>query len=498
MNITIERIILLSSLSTLLLAASAPVSASGEDSTAVDGDTTITIDFNLSGGFRYAAGFGEERLTAVYDPYLDGKQEYQPTAALPWWRTNDGTVHDAPSRHGAGWIRIDATVRPVDNAFLHASFVGEMRGTSYGVRNTDNMIVYPLFLAGYDYDLPIADDTLHAGIRLGDFENVRSLNPVTISGIDVQGAIIRLQWRDLELMIEKAGGDLAFGIGLNADEGDHVGIGLRDIPLTRGLVGNFHLSRFSYPQITMNNLGAFVPNGIDPDNPSLSPRGRLLGEMQMKGFGYGMTTSAIWMLSETTKIDGTINLMLRESEGSGRLMSRSAALVEIGGSTKTEDRSLMIKGAYRYYGGLFNVGYRSDGTQYRNPDDEGPTWSNTIGPYLYPLSLIDRPFAIWPVFTEYQDLKDVTGWTFYARGKQCIFDKFFISAIIDVNLVVPENLDPLFYPLLEGGFGYEPTPGFTAELFVTTRRMNLDKHYPTLHALTTPLVGGAMRWNLGL
>lgn len=488
-------------ISSLLLIATATLTAE-TDSTELRDSTSIPVTFDLSGGFDYQSRTSSRYVRPAYfdddQEFLDDIDESYP------WRDERVTFTDNPLYHGAGWVRLGAVSQPIEEARLEAALIGEMRGVSYGRRDTENMIVYPEFLLTLKHDQPLLGDTLHAMIELGDFTRLESLVPLTFYNIDAQGTRLTLGYRGIEYIYEKAAGDAAMMIGLNIDEADHWMLRMRDIGIADVTTLRVQAGLFRYEsRYSLEGSFAFgATNRFSAD----SPRDSMVDATEPGRFGVALSTQIDHRFVPSTSGSIMIDYALRSAAVSDRLMSRSAFRASAGFDVVGKQGSLSLTGTFRYYGGLFNAGYRNDDASFRQEYEEGGSgtrgaatlgYANTIGPHLYSLRQLDYPFSQWAVFTEYQDLKDVTGWTLFGQGRWRFYDRFFLDGTFDLNLIVPEGLDAELYSFFSLTAGYEPYSGITAELGVTNRTMNLDKHYPTYHLFDGIAAMGRVRWGVG-
>ena len=395
------------------------------------------------------------------------------------WFLDSHTILDNPQYHGAAYIDIDALFKPIPGISILAGLTMENRGISYGLRDTRNNIVLPRYQLGIDTTLKFGDESLNVKIYAGDFRDTTIDEGLFFANADIQGAMVRFEWNNLAYRHWKVG-DAFAGLGLNINDADFQAITLSDFNLpfdSRGTLG----------------LNWFVFTDIDSRGEIYqleSPRQQLLSEADLQNYGVGMS-------GRVDSIDnrGALYAQYGLRGGSGFLMNRSALLA--GGSFAIDDTRFQLhgQGEYRYFGGLFNHGYRNVDVYYRDPE-ETEDWGNTVGPHLYPLSLFDRRFMQWPVMTEYQDLKDVTAWTLYAKGKWFFYGRFILYALLDLNYIVPEHEESFLYPFYEAGVGWEPVRNFSLLFSASNKGMNLDKHYPTFYLYERPIPTVAFRWNV--
>ncbi|HET7152515.1 MAG TPA: hypothetical protein VFJ29_02020, partial [Candidatus Kapabacteria bacterium] len=227
-----------------------------------------------------------------------------------------------------------------------------------------------------------------------------------------------------------------------------------------------------------------------PFDPPGTPRGNLLYSADL--LDGGNTFSANLTSDDGIKLYSQI--AFRAAYGISSVMSRTAFLAGIAYRGETKDFTWDGSFEYRYYGGLYNAGYHNYDVYYR--DTTLGEYANSVGPHLYPLQNFDRPFSQWAVFTEYQDLKDVTGYTCYLKAKYIFYDRIFASATLDLNYIKVENIPDFLYPFYDIGIGWEPVKGISFTISRTNRAMNLDNSYQTLYMYKSAVNQAAIRWNL--
>ena len=466
--------------------------------------TSFPIEISISG-----AGYYQTMALRNYirpaPVTAAGRFSYVDPTEYPWREDYVGFT-DNPLYHAAYYVDVRGRIRPVENVAVEVGIVGEMRGMSYGVRNMKNLAFYPRLLVLMNDTVEVGGEEFTLGAAYGDFEQMTSLLPVAIYNIDVQGGRVSVGWRKLKGTYERIG-DMYRGIGLNVEDANQISIGLYDLPIAirstaRFELGTYHLG-YGIVREGLGSVDYFF--GASPTYTHSSPRGRLLKAISPSSYGYSALAELTYSDDNGLHVSGLTNVALRGAESSDMLMSRTAFLAAIEVDGNYDDHRFTLDAAYRFYGGLFNAGYRNDEPSYRQPVTSETndlqfsyTYANSVGPYLYPLSNLDYPFGRWPVYAEYQDLKDVTGWTLYGTGEVDLSERILLEGMLDLNLIVPEKAESAFYPFFSIGLGYRPISSFTASFTLTNRTMNLDKHYPTYYLVDGVIGEVALRWDVGL
>lgn len=409
----------------------------------------------------------------------DALKEIRAERAL--WNGDYYSILDNPLYHGATFVDLETQIRPHPGFFLTAGITAENRGISYGVDNVDNSVMLLRYHLGVDTSFGLLGQRFGIRASVGDTRDARVDEGLFFNHNDIQGAYIRLDWNTLRYSFVKVG-DAFAGLGLNIDDADYHRVEIRDLPLPGGWRGSMSGGWFHHGLV----------GSAENFYWSHTPRRNLLEQVDLLDHGYTLSGS---LATGDTLLRLYSMIALRDARESDYMMSRTAFVAGASGRFETDRLKLGGTAEYRYYGGLFNAGYRNLNVYYRNPDNN-ETWANTVGPHLYQLSWFERPFSQWAVFAEYQDLKDVTGWSFYGKGKWFFHDRFHVRAMVDLNYVVPENLDPFLYPFYDIGIGWEPFDNFSVVASATNKGMNLDKHYPTFYLYERPVPSIAFRWNV--
>lgn len=397
------------------------------------------------------------------------------------WGMGYYSILDNPLYHGATFVDLETQLRPHPGFFLTAGATAENRGISYGVDNTANSVILLRYKIGVDTSLTLLNERFGILASVGDTRDARVDEGLLFNHADIQGATVHLDWRKLRYSYVKVG-DAFAGVGLNIDDADYHRLELRDVPVVQGWKGAVRGGWFNH---------ALIGTSSDAYNPQ-TPRRNLLNAVNLNNYGYTLSGA---FGREDSLLNFYAQAALRSAESSDYLMNRTAFVAGASARIESKNVELQATGEYRYYGGLFNAGYRNTTVYYRDPSTQ-VDWGNTVGPHLYQLAWFERPFSQWAVFAEYQNLKDVTGWTFYAKGKWFFYDRFLVRGMLDLNYIVPEKLDPFLYPFYDLGIGWEPFENFSIIFSATNKGMNLDKHYPTFYLYEHPVPSIAFRWNV--
>jgi hypothetical protein len=432
------------------------------------------IHFEFSGAHYYSGAISQD---VAVPAYLQTKYRAPIVAS------------DSPLHHGASYLAIRATATAFPGVRLRGELIGESRGISYGVDNTSNMIVFPRFTFTIDTSISVSGEKIGAYLMVGDTTDIRFDQGLMFYNMDAQGTLIRVSWKSLRFNVEHVG-DALFGIGLQINDSQIYGLSLADLPVYGAW---------------STTIRAGLTQQIDgPSSPfdNASPRGRKYNSVAPSNFVYSLSANLHDGRGDETYVQGG----LRDSKNGSDVVALGALLAGVHSTGSAGRFEWDGRMEYRFYGGLFNAGYYRDDILYRNTassyigylsqKESLRGFGNTIGPFLYPLQNMERPFSQWAVFTEYQDLKDIMGLAFQLRGKYFFYDRFLLRAFLDFNYIKPEQTDGFLYPFYDIGLGWEPAHNISIVISTTNRGMNLDKSYPTYYLYKSLGGGVTLRWNV--
>ena len=355
---------------------------------------------------------------------------------------------DNPLLHSAFYVDLMGHVKITDSTIIDFNLLAEHRGLSYGVYNTENVILMPQFRIHGHETLPILNRqvSLH-----GDFGNKRKASiheGLVIYNIDVQGIDFNLSYKKLNFRIFHIS-DLKQGIGLNIDDAiDYI------LSLDRLKIGdNWH------SDIRIGGFAEFSAN-------------RYEGVKLSTGF-YNTRKLRLYTQGAITTGENSNGKLIKEN---------MAILVGAKKSIKTKKIKIKGKAEYRFYGGRFNKGFKNTSPKYRK-SNSGQTFGGTIGKTLYPIYAYNRTFSQWAVFTEYQteNDKNVSALSLTCETSYNLFSHLFIKLSLDINHILLENSKSFTYPFYTSSLIWEFMKGNYFSILATNKGMNLDVSYPTFY-----------------
>lgn len=439
----------------------------------------VPIRFRISGAHYYqtaAPMFGTTAWTKSPE-YLQPRRKGDPLGVDQRWDLQGNELTDNPLFHGAGFISLTMNTTPVPGVELLGELIGEMRGMSYGVNNTKNTVVWPRYRFTVDTALTLFGERIQGHLEVGNFTNATAGEGLTFYNMETQGTCFTIRWRWLQYQFIQYG-DAVNGVGLNIDDAIHASIGLKDIPFA-GLHFDFNIGDFGYTRVWINW----------PDHYR-SPRAELATRVGLMDNGYTLFGN----ISHGSNARLYGQWAQRASSSNEFPISRSAWLIGAEHTDTVLGICYAARVEQRYYGGLFNYGFRNTDVYYRDP--EKINYQNTVGSYLAPLTVMERPFSQWSVFTEYQSLKEIFGRSIYVKATYPIWKAVSLSLLLDWNNFAVEGLPIFSHLFYEFGAKWEPFHDIDFTISATNRALNLDKHYPTIYQLEDPLLYIAFRWNV--
>jgi len=416
------------------------------------------FSFEVKGGLIYQG----DPWGAVDAPSYIRENYYTPTNA-----------GDEPLVHGATYFDVGSQFH-LNGFSLDTRLIAEHRGQSYGVYDLEAIDVYPKILVGIDTSLSLFGHRLGAAISVGNYDDVRLQQGLTMYNLDVQGSRWSVSLDRLSFTYQKLA-DLQYWIDLNQNDGNNYSIKLDSVPLPEHLAVTLEYS-------------ASVPTGVVPYYSSML--GRDLTDVENASDSYSLR------LMHPSGIAAYAEYGIRNVNGP----DNKAYLIGASYTLNVPWISLSTHAEYRYYGALFNLGfYEPSQSIYDSSTQTYYTYSSTryqLGNrYLYPIELYDRPFGRWAIFTDYQGL-NVSGLTFYADLKVPIYSGLFFKGLLDWNQITAQGQAPFVYPFYVWGFGWQPFSGVSFLYSFTNRTMNLDRAYPTLYLYTSSTSEMRMMWDL--
>ncbi len=364
---------------------------------------------------------------------------------------------DNPLRHGTTVFAFKSKTDVVSGIKIFADILAEHRGSSYGDRSVDNMIVYPSGYLLIDKQI-LQRFSLHS--YLGDKEDFRLNQGLYLFNQDLRCMEHTLRYKDIAYNFLWIG-DLVNSVGLNTDD------------------------------FFANNLILFAGDSSCCWQSSFTASlGLCLGDMD----------SSVSKIKNVYSVGATLKYKdlwdAYFSVGSrGEDYRDGAYLLGTKLEESQERREWKLLFESRYYDENFLRGLKSD-VDYRDTDQG--EFANTIGDQLYPLTAYDKPFSQLAVFSEYQGYYEDDGnkkletdvWGVSLQGSWLErFYEFFASVQCDLNYIKPTEFAGSFYPFYMFEVGYEPCKDNKIALVMSNKGMNLNKNYQTFYAYKRPYFG---------
>jgi len=399
---------------------------------------------------------------------------------------NQNELSDNPLIHGAGYVTLHLCDYIGQNFDILASMTGELRGTSYGVYNTGNTIVYPQLRLRYHDSFDVFKRKLGLMISVGNYNNILIDEGLEFYNIDAEALYYVLSYDGFTFEHFHIA-DLLYSVGLNIDDAVANSFYYTTHKGRHGEIWRFGIG------YDVNDIvyGGYAPSGTSIQVLYNSAK-------EYRNF-YDMYAALI------PDSSSRIYAQFSNLNGDALMIARTNAMV-LGAKKEThsKDFNIFCKGEIRYYGSTFKSNFNEDVVYYRNTTTgavatTGPAYGNSIGPNLYPLRNYQAPFSQFAVFTEEQFIPySVGGATLYLDGELRIYKKLFFKANLDINYMTwfsPNatasqitNSASFTYPFYTIGIDFQPAKNIHMFAGVTNKGMNLDNTYQTFYLLRDPYV----------
>lgn len=362
------------------------------------------------------------------------------------------SLTDNPLQHGAAYVAFSTRTSYQQRVWLFADLYAEHRGTSYGIFDQSNIIIFPVIRIE-------ARDTVGSGKKAwalqgqgGAFLNDSLDAGLMIYNVDAQGIKLIATRGNFSSQFSLYG-DLQNGIGLQIDDLYAISVNWKHYGTSIGASINLAKTYFqNFSQKSYFNLFA----------RQRSKNLDVYGQIGFRAFEYP----------------------------AAQFFEHTALLAGAAGSVRMKRVHATARAELRHYGSVYNFGRHDNLLRYRQPaTDIFSMYANTIGKYLYPLRRVDAPFSQWAVATEYVgynvSMAGLTADVSYRLSQK--LDLFFHP---DFNYVLATHRDSqtsaFLYPFFDAGVLYQPAKNASLALSITNKSMNLDLSYPTAYLLRQP------------
>lgn len=418
--------------------------------------------FDVSGGFFFQKSnyTGTKVQEASIPAYLQQRRPQEPGLANTWGLNNNSLATDNPLGHGASYLRFHSWYNITAGLDIYGSLEATNGGFSWGPYNTFNIAFLPRFNVKYYKAFTKSKIPVSVNARLGNFENFKNYEGLTMYNLDVQGLQAGLRYKKLHFSTTRIA-DLKGSIGLNID-----GISDYKLSLEKVKVGK-HLE--TDIQVGLQKLLS-------------TPIGSYMAAASAGIYNRNMRAYAEGSYRFNENYSPSLNF---------------AFVAGIMGNINTSKIDLDYTLEYRYYGGGFNYAFRQEQyTHYRKTDKAAG--ANFIGDQVYPISFVNRPFSQWAVFTEYNGKRWVDGYTAKVHFDYALCKYFKLTSEADFNLIAAEGEKAFLYPFFKGGIKVQAIKGTYLAATITNKTMNFDNYYTTYYLLNHPVFQFELRRDIKL
>jgi len=396
-------------------------------------------------------------------------------------------LSDNPLIHGAGYATLHLCDYVGQNFDILASLTGELRGTSYGVYNTGNTIVYPELRLRYHDTFDVFKRKLSVMVSAGNYNNILIDEGLEFYNVDAEALYYTISYDGFTFEHFHIA-DLLYSIGLNIDDA-----------LTHSLYYTTHKGR--------NGVQWRFGIGFDENDIVYGPNTIPFSGTSIQLYNSGKEFRNFYDAYAALIPDSSSRMYLQVSNLNGNAImtpNTNALLIGAKKEIRRKNFSIFCKGEIRYYGSNFKNNFNEDVVYYRNTSQGAvatinASYGNSIGPNLYPLRNYAAPFSQFAVFTEEQFIPySVGGATLYLDGELRVYKKLFFKVNLDINYMTwfsPNatasqitNSASFTYPFYKIGIDFQPAKNIHMFAGVTNKGMNLDNTYQTFYLLRDPYI----------
>jgi hypothetical protein len=380
----------------------------------------------------------QAQFWAMYQQPTKGSEEVLHPLALQLRRGHGASSsfgRDHPLLHGAAYVGLYARL-PLDSIFdLKVGLIGEHRGFSSGLFNTNAIRSFPLFQGHLRDSFRLAGQDFYFTGRAGYFEEARAGAGLVFFNLPAFGLDYAIHWRRWRFQYIQYN-DFLEWIGLNYDE-----------------PRMFWLSRAETPQL---EWGA----------------GARLEALQFRDWSPSFWLR--WRASESLGLYAQYELRPDAAARGHHWQSRSGAL--LGGSWEGQRGRLQHRQRLelRYYGSGFNQGWQRPHHYFRD--------------VFYALLLFDRPYSQWPVFTEFQG-RHTGALSWQANLDYRLHQRWRIWLESDLNLLGVQGEQPFVQYLYTAGIGLRLNEEVDLSFIITNKGMNEHVFFPAFYQYRYPFFG---------
>lgn len=365
-----------------------------------------------------------------------------------------GKLTDEPYEHGAIYSMLSVKTSISKRYLFYTNLYTEYRGQSYGNRDLNNAVVFPIFYGKLQDSIKIRNYYLLAGLQVGDLLQYRLNQGLQIYNQDVQAVVLDAAYRGIH-----------FSLVHMPDVSKSIGLGLEELfSFNAGITYNKQRINFSY------DLNSNEPYSLPGSSLFLPIR-----------YYTHLSMDYAYRFNEKNKIYAQLGVRNIFDEFS---INNGALLIGAQVGFKFSKTDIDLQAEFRHYQANYNLGYFNPGIAYRNTSDTSH-YANTVGRHLYPLRSFFYHFNQWAVFTEYQQL-DISGLSCSAKINHQLNKKWGINLELEYIGLAPEDQDFFSYLFYTFDICYSPVKGVKIGGMISNRAMNLDAHYPTLYQLSKP------------
>ena len=445
------------------------------------------LNAGIEAGYYYYDPLGSK--VVLLPDLLSVRRPIQSSTRYYWGLSQDpkheNLLSDNPLMHGAGYITLHLCDYVNKNFDILASMTGELRGTSYGVYNTGNTIVYPQLRLRYHDTVAVLNKKLAFSVSGGNYNNIRIDEGLIYYNVDAEAWCASVSYDGFTFEHMHIA-DLLYTVGLNIDDAWAQSLYYNTRKGRKGEIWKFGFG-YDVNDIIYGFNKRFENYYQEYD-----------GNKEFRNF-YNLYAALIPDSSSRVYVQAS-NLVGAPVDESNTNAFLLGAKKEI----KQKNFRIFCRAEIRYYGSFFKNNLTEDVVYYRNLTQGAvasipANYGNSIGPNLYPLRNYERPFSQFASFTEEQfNPYSIAGASIYLDGDFRIYKQLFFKVNLDINYMTwfsPEahlsqipNSASFTYPFYKTGILFQPAKNTNVFIGITNKGMNLDNTYQTFYLLKDPYI----------
>ncbi|MDC1068892.1 hypothetical protein OAQ99_07015 [Candidatus Kapabacteria bacterium] len=353
----------------------------------------------------------------------------------------------SPLQHGVSYFRFIPYIQ-YSGINIQFDLTAEHRSQSGGVFNSNVVYIYPRYNFNIDTSFNVFGNDFNFNVSVGNFFDRQALGGLTFLNIDDQGWFADINYYGFGIRYDKIA-DYLLGVGYGIDDVNILQTYYKRNFFKDNLEAKYSFAFVNYANILESELvGNF--------------RNDHLFKLRFKDW-----VKATWQYSIRASSDDNRN---QTSSDNSAYIFELANIKPI----KWNDFKLNMKFAFRNYGRNYNLD-----TYKENRVDL--TWLGAKNDGFYPSYYLNRSFAQWGAYSEWQTgvqaISFVGNIEYKLNWDFPVFEDIILFGAIDYNQLNIENQETQTFNFIEIGVKYQPFDSFNISLFNSNKIYDDSKSY---------------------